>query len=191
VRANIGFLAVGFIMVLFAHRSPAPISEIPESPTPAPQQSAKPQPKRTAVPKEVADESKPAAKAPSQRTPGPKEVRATGQLVELEPDKVVFTKGSERWEAACDSRTEISGAPKVGDLATIIYRMVASDSDVASYHLSGSILEITDSIIALQKGKYRWEIACNREQVRGRVGEKTTVAYKLIATSIVTVSPKQ
>jgi hypothetical protein len=39
------FLLVG------AHRLPAPIQEVPESPTPAPEQSAKPKPKRTVKPK--------------------------------------------------------------------------------------------------------------------------------------------
>jgi hypothetical protein len=39
------------LLLMTTHRLPAPISEVPESPTPAPEQSAKPKPKRTSNPK--------------------------------------------------------------------------------------------------------------------------------------------
>src|SRR6266700_8186918 len=45
-RLRFALLAV-MLLLITAHRLPAPISEIPESPTPAPEQSAKPKPKRT------------------------------------------------------------------------------------------------------------------------------------------------
>ena len=81
----------------------------------------------------------------------------------------------------------------MGDFATITYRMVATDSnsDVATYHVSGPTLEVSDSMIAVQKGVNRWEIACNRGHLRARVGENTTVAYKMIATNIAVVSANQ
>jgi hypothetical protein len=50
-------LCVGSVMLLTTHRLPAPISEIPESPTPAPEQSAKPKPKRTIKPKVTSESS--------------------------------------------------------------------------------------------------------------------------------------
>jgi hypothetical protein len=37
-------------LLISTHRLPAPISEVPESPTPKPEQSVKPRPKRTAKP---------------------------------------------------------------------------------------------------------------------------------------------
>lgn len=44
-------LLVAALLLITAHRLPAPISEIPESPTPSSEQSAKPKPKRTIKPK--------------------------------------------------------------------------------------------------------------------------------------------
>jgi hypothetical protein len=49
-------LTVVFFLVT-THRLPAPISEILESPTPAPEQSAKPKPKRTTKPKVTSESS--------------------------------------------------------------------------------------------------------------------------------------
>ena len=44
-------LFITVVLLLLTHRLPAPITEIPESPTPAPKQSAKPKPKRITKPK--------------------------------------------------------------------------------------------------------------------------------------------
>jgi hypothetical protein len=44
-------LLTAVVLLLATHRLPAPITEIPESPTPAPEQSAKPKPKRITKPK--------------------------------------------------------------------------------------------------------------------------------------------
>jgi len=51
LRQTFCFSLVAALLFVTAHRLPAPISEIPESPTPAPEQSAKPKPKRTVKPK--------------------------------------------------------------------------------------------------------------------------------------------
>jgi hypothetical protein len=50
------FLTVALLLVT-AHRLPAPIQEVPESPTPAPTESAKPKPKRTTKPKVTTESS--------------------------------------------------------------------------------------------------------------------------------------
>jgi cytoskeletal protein RodZ len=57
LRPTFCFSLVAALLLVTAHRLPAPISEIPESPTPAPEQSAKPKPKRTTNPKSQASES--------------------------------------------------------------------------------------------------------------------------------------
>jgi hypothetical protein len=44
LRRTFCFLLVAALLLATAHRLPAPISEIPESPTPAPEQPAKPKP---------------------------------------------------------------------------------------------------------------------------------------------------
>jgi hypothetical protein len=55
------------LLLVTAHRLPAPISEIPESPTPSPEQSAKPKPKRTIRPRVTTEnpESSTGSTAPS------------------------------------------------------------------------------------------------------------------------------
>jgi hypothetical protein len=52
-------------LLISTHRLPAPISEIPESPTPAPERSAKPKPKRTIKPKVTSEKSESQAKTAS------------------------------------------------------------------------------------------------------------------------------
>src|SRR5204863_9089125 len=53
--------------------------------------------------------------------------------------------------------------------------------------VTGPVLEVTDTMIAVQKGKDRWEI--NRDantKVTGdlKVGEKVTVTYTMTATEV-------
>jgi hypothetical protein len=54
-----------------------------------------------------------------------------------------------------------------------------------TYQVTGPVLEVNDSMIAVQKGKDRWEI--NRDsntKVTGdlKVGEKVTITYTMSAT---------
>ena len=62
--------SIFFVLALLlfgTHRLPAPIQEVPESPTPTPEQSAKPKPKRTVKPKASEDpEGSPRRKAPAE-----------------------------------------------------------------------------------------------------------------------------
>jgi hypothetical protein len=56
-----------------------------------------------------------------------------------------------------------------------------------TYQVTGPVLEVTDTMIAVQKGKDRWEI--NRDantKVAGdlKVGEKVKVTYTMSATDI-------
>src|SRR5438132_2211998 len=56
-----------------------------------------------------------------------------------------------------------------------------------TYQVTGPVLEVTDSMIAVQKGKDRWEI--NRDsntKVTGdvKVGDKVTVTYTMSATDV-------
>jgi peptidyl-prolyl cis-trans isomerase B (cyclophilin B) len=74
VRASVRFLAVASILLLSAHRLPAPIQEVPESPKPALQHSVKPKPKLATKPKEVPEESNPSTELPSRPSTIKKEV---------------------------------------------------------------------------------------------------------------------
>jgi hypothetical protein len=56
-----------------------------------------------------------------------------------------------------------------------------------SYQVTGPVLDVSDSTIAVQKGKDRWEIARDSAtKIEGdlKVGSKVTIQYRMIATSI-------
>ena len=62
-----------------------------------------------------------------------------------------------------------------------------------TYQVTGPVLEVNDSLIAVQKGKDRWEI--NRDantKVTGdfKVGEKVTVTYTMSATDVAVKAAK-
>src|SRR5262245_39599658 len=56
-----------------------------------------------------------------------------------------------------------------------------------TYQATGPVLEVTDTMIAVQKGKDRWEIERDPStKVTGdlKVGSNVTIIYKMIATSV-------
>jgi cytoskeletal protein RodZ len=75
-------LTIAFLFVT-VHRLPAPIQEIPESPTPAPEQAAKPKPKGTTKPKSEASES---ATNPARQQPTSKQSRFAGTWSGVMPE---------------------------------------------------------------------------------------------------------
>src|SRR5213080_1850960 len=50
-----------------------------------------------------------------------------------------------------------------------------------TYQVTGPVLEVNDSMIAVQKGKDRWEI--NRDSST-KVSEKVTITYTMSATDV-------
>jgi hypothetical protein len=57
VPLRIRLFTVAIMLLISAHRLPAPIQEVPESPTPAPEESAKSKPKRTTKAKVTSESS--------------------------------------------------------------------------------------------------------------------------------------
>jgi hypothetical protein len=58
---------------------------------------------------------------------------------------------------------------------------------VKTYQVTGPVLQVTDDMIAVQKGKDRWEIARTPDtKVTGdlKVGAKVTIEYKMEATKV-------
>jgi ribosomal 50S subunit-recycling heat shock protein len=56
-----------------------------------------------------------------------------------------------------------------------------------TYQVTGPVLEVTDSMIAVQKGKERWEIARDANtKVAGdlKVGAKVTIEYSMTAATV-------
>ena len=56
-----------------------------------------------------------------------------------------------------------------------------------TYQVTGPVLEVTNDLIVVQKGKERWEVARNSTtKVTGdiKVGAKVTVMYTMTATAV-------
>jgi len=56
-----------------------------------------------------------------------------------------------------------------------------------TYQVTGPVLELTNDMIVVQKGKDRWEIARDSStKVTGdlKVGAKVTIEYRMTATSV-------
>ena len=71
--------------------------------------------------------------------------------------------------------------------ASLALSSAAFAAGAKTYQVTGPVLEVTDSMIAVQKGKDRWEI--NRDantKVTGdlKVGEKAKITYTMSATEV-------
>jgi hypothetical protein len=64
---------------------------------------------------------------------------------------------------------------------------VFAQAATKTYQVTGPVLEVTDSMIAVQKGKDRWEIARDAStKVTGdlKVGSKVMIEYRMTATTV-------
>ncbi len=71
--------------------------------------------------------------------------------------------------------------------ASLALSSVAFAGSTKDYQVTGPILEVNDSMIAVQKGKDRWEIArdpSTKASGEMKVGDKVTVHYTMTATNI-------
>ena len=71
--------------------------------------------------------------------------------------------------------------------ASLALSSAAFAAGAKTYQVTGPVLEVNDSMIAVQKGKDHWEI--NRDsstKVSGdlKVGEKVTITYTMSATDV-------
>ena len=60
-------------------------------------------------------------------------------------------------------------------------------SAAKSYQVTGPVLEVTNDMVAVQKGSDRWEIALGPDtKVTGdlKVGSKVTIEYRMTATKV-------
>src|SRR5437016_8679898 len=77
--------------------------------------------------------------------------------------------------------------------ASLALTNAAFAAGAKTYQVTGPVLEVNDSLIAVQKGKDRWEI--NRDantKVTGdfTVGEKVTLTYTMSATDVAVKAAK-
>ena len=71
--------------------------------------------------------------------------------------------------------------------ASLALGSAAFAGSVKDYQVTGPILEVNDSMIVVQKGKDRWEVARDSNtKATGelKTGEKVTVHYTMTATNI-------
>lgn len=71
--------------------------------------------------------------------------------------------------------------------ASLALGSAAFAAGTKTYEVTGPVLEVTDSMIAVQKGKDRWEV--NRDsstKVTGdvKVGDKVHITYTMTATEV-------
>jgi len=69
----------------------------------------------------------------------------------------------------------------------ILALAVPAAAAVKTYQVTGPVLEVNDTMIAVQKGKDRWEIARDAStKVTGdlKVGSKVTIEYRMTATAV-------
>jgi hypothetical protein len=72
-------------------------------------------------------------------------------------------------------------------VGTLALSNLASAAGPKTYQVTGPVLEMNDSMIAVQKGKDRWEIARDSNtKVTGdlKVGAKVTITYTMTATEV-------
>jgi hypothetical protein len=64
---------------------------------------------------------------------------------------------------------------------------VAMAAGPKDYQVTGPVLEVTDDVITVEKGKDKWEIGRNKDtKINGdlKKGSKVTIQYKMTATSV-------
>ena len=64
---------------------------------------------------------------------------------------------------------------------------LASAAEAKTYQVTGPVLEITPTVITVQKGDEKWQIARNKDtKVTGdlKVGSKVTIYYRTIGVEV-------
>lgn len=73
-------------------------------------------------------------------------------------------------------------------LAMLLCSSLAFASPAKTYQVTGPVLEVRSDMIAVQKGKDRWEIARDTStSMKGgtpKVGDKVLIEYRMSATSV-------
>lgn len=64
---------------------------------------------------------------------------------------------------------------------------VAMAAGPKDYQVTGPVLDVTDDVITVEKGKEKWEIGRNKDtKINGdlKKGSRVTIQYKMIASSV-------
>ena len=72
-------------------------------------------------------------------------------------------------------------------LALVLLLASTASAAVKTYQVTGPVLEVRNDMIAVQKGKDRWEIARDPSTTMKetpKVGDKVLIEYRMTATSV-------
>jgi len=72
-------------------------------------------------------------------------------------------------------------------LSAMLSAVPASAAAAKTYQVTGPVLEVTGDMIAVQKGKDRWEVArdgSTKMPADVKVGDKVTIEYRMTATTV-------
>src|SRR5246127_3566699 len=75
----------------------------------------------------------------------------------------------------------------VAAVVLLAFSNAAFAADAKDYQVTGPVLEVNGSMIAVQKGKDRWELARDantKASAEPKVGDKVTIHYSMTATNI-------
>ncbi len=82
---------------------------------------------------------------------------------------------------------KVSGFFAVAATALFLSAALAYAAGPKTYQVTGPVLEVKDDLIAVQKGKDRWEVGRDAStKVTGdlKVGSKVTIEYKMMGTAV-------
>jgi hypothetical protein len=71
--------------------------------------------------------------------------------------------------------------------AVLLLASVAMAAGPKDYQVTGPVLDVTDDVITVEKGKDKWEIGRNKDtKINGdlKKGSKVTIQYKMTASSV-------
>jgi hypothetical protein len=71
--------------------------------------------------------------------------------------------------------------------AVFLLTSVALAAGPKDYQVTGPVLDVTDDMITVEKGKEKWEIGRNKDtKINGdlKKGSRVTIQYKMNATSV-------
>ena len=91
------------------------------------------------------------------------------------------------WSENCREEKDIQRQKRFEEEKRVQYPGLTSTASSKKYQVTGKVLELTDTVIVVEKGDEKWEIAGNAQmKVQGdiKIGANVTIEYRLTATAV-------
>jgi ketosteroid isomerase-like protein len=173
------FILASLFLVLSAHRSPAPIQELPDNPTPKPVRSLKPAPKKIVQPKTT-----PSATPQSKATPSAAPVTASDQAAIT----ATVTELENKWAASvashevsqvdafiADDYVSVSSAGKVLNKSALLEQL---QNDTNVYENA----TVTDVNVRVVRPDFAIITGLTREKGKGKDGKAFNHSFRFTDT---------